>query len=253
MQKRITSFFVWFLIANFVISAIFLLYPNKLLAIGEISNNTELKYDFKAAIIPSDTHYDKQWYLKKIKAQYAWDEIRETPEIIIAIADSGIQIEHPDLRENIWVNIDEIPGNNIDDDNNGFIDDVNGWDFVDNTNNPNPKFSEGYTQDGILHGTIVAGIVAGVGNNASGISGIVWRAKIMPLKVLDDSGEGSTKNVIRAIDYAINNGVDIINFSFVGINYSQSLEAAIRRAYEAELIIVAAAGNELRPILIRMV
>ncbi len=90
----------------------------------------------------------------------------------------------------------------------------------------------------------MAGIAAASGNNATGITGVTWRAKIMPLKVLNDKGEGDTKNVIRAIDYAINNGADIINFSFVGEGKSLSLEAAIRRAYEKGILIFAAAGNE---------
>jgi subtilisin family serine protease len=95
-----------------------------------------------------------------------------------------------------------------------------------------------------MHGTIVAGIIAAVGNNGSGISGVSWKAQIMPLRVLDDCGEGRTSEVIRAIDYAIANGADIINFSFVGLDYSRGLYEAIRRAHEAGIVMVAAAGNE---------
>ena len=213
------------------------------------NNNPEVEYAepnyvYNAAIIPSDTYYKNQWHLIKIKAPQAWDYIRESPEIVIAIVDSGVQISHADLRDNIWENKDEIADNGIDDDKNGFIDDVNGWDFVNNTADPNPKFSDGFTEAGILHGTIVAGVAAASGNNATGISGVTWRAKIMPLKVLDDKGEGSTDKVIKAIDYAINNGADVINLSFVGFGFSKSLDAAIRRAYESGIVVVAAAGNE---------
>jgi len=211
------------------------------------NNNIEFvepNYSYKAAIIPSDTYYGNQWYLQKIKAPEAWNTTRESNDQIIAIIDSGVQINHPDLKENIWRNSKEIPDNNIDDDNNGFIDDVNGWDFVANVSDPNPKFEEGYTSAGILHGTIVAGVAAASGNNASGVSGVTWRAQIMPLRVLDGKGEGDTNNVIKAIDYAIANGADIINFSFVGFGNSQALERAIRRAYNAGVVIVAAAGNE---------
>ncbi len=204
----------------------------------------EPNYAYHASIIPSDTYYNSQWYLQKIKAPQAWDIVRESPNIIIAVIDSGVQIDHPDLKDNIWKNSREIPNNGIDDDKNGFIDDFNGWDFVNNTSDPSPKFSAGFTTAGILHGTIVAGIAAASGNNAGGISGVSWRTQIMPLKVLDDKGDGDTNNVIRAVDYAIANGANIINFSFVGFGNSQALERAIRRAYDAGIIVVAAAGNE---------
>jgi len=151
---------------------------------------------------------------------------------------------HPDLKDNIWRNPREIPNNRKDDDGNGFIDDVNGWDFVNNVADPNPKFTAGFTEDGIHHGTIVAGVAAASGNNAAGVAGVTWRAKIMPLKALDDRGIGNTFRIIQAIDYAVNNGADIINLSFVGYGYSQSLAEAIERAYKAGVIVVAAAGNE---------
>ena len=204
----------------------------------------EPNYLYQASIIPSDTYYSNQWHLKKIKAPEAWDDIRESPKIVIAIVDSGVQISHPDLRDNIWRNKGEIADNGIDDDRNGFIDDINGWDFINNSADPSPKFSDGFTEAGILHGTIVAGVAAASGNNAAGISGITWRAKLMPLKVLDDKGEGSTSKVIKAIDYAVNNRADVINLSFVGFGFGKSLDEAIRRAYNAGIIIVAAAGND---------
>ena len=204
----------------------------------------EPNYKYNQAIIPSDTYYDRQWYLQKIKATQSWNKIRESPKITIAILDSGVQIDHPDLADNIWRNIDEAPDNNIDDDRNGFVDDINGWDFINNVPDPSPKFQEGYIEAGVLHGTIIAGIAAASGNNAIGISGITWRAKIMPLKILNDEGEGHTDKVVEAIDYAIHNGADIINLSFVGFGKSISLENAIKRAHEAGIIVVAAAGNE---------
>ncbi|MCX6800036.1 MAG: S8 family peptidase, partial [Candidatus Falkowbacteria bacterium] len=196
------------------------------------------------AVVPSDTFFDEQWYLKKIKAIEAWDITRDSPNIVIAIIDSGVEIDNPDLKDNVWRNVKEAPDNGIDDDKNGYVDDVNGWDFVNNSNNPRPKFNKGFTEAGVLHGTIVAGIAAASGNNASGIAGVTWRAQIMPLKVLDDTGEGRTDKVIEAINYAIKNGADIINLSFVGFNDSKNLELTIKRAYDAGIIIVAAAGNE---------
>ncbi len=204
----------------------------------------EPNYLYRVAIIPSDTYYGKQWYLEKIKAPEAWNEVRGEGNIVIAILDSGVQIDHPDLRDNIWRNADELPDNGIDDDKNGFIDDVNGWDFVNNTSDPSPKFKEGFTEAGILHGTIVAGVAAASGNNAAGVAGVAWKAKIMALKVLGDAGEGNSNNVVKAIDYAIANGADVINLSFTGFGFSQSLDDAIKRAYDAGIIVVAAAGNE---------
>ncbi len=218
-------------------------------ALDSYNNNPAVEYAepnylYRASIIPSDTYYNNQWYLQKIKATEAWNEVRESPDVVIAIIDSGVQINHPDLRDNIWRNTGEIADNGIDDDKNGFIDDINGWDFVNNIADPNPKFENGFTEDGILHGTVVAGVAAASGNNAAGIAGITWRARLMPLKVLNDKGEGDTNKVIKAIDYAIQNGADIINLSFVGFGFSQSLDNAIKRAYDAGVIIVAAAGNE---------
>lgn len=197
-----------------------------------------------ANITPNDFYYGNQWYLSKIKADSAWDKISGSPDMVIAVIDSGIQINHPDLKNNIWKNTREIPGNGIDDDKNGFIDDVNGWDFVNNTPDPSPKFMSGWTEAGVSHGTMVAGIIAAQGNNNEGVAGVTWQAQIMPLKVLNDKGEGKLSNVIRAIDYAINNGADIINLSFVSFNYSEAMQEAIRRAHNAGIMIVAAAGNE---------
>lgn len=197
------------------------------------------------ALIPSDTYYTNQWYLGQINAVNAWDKVRESPDKIIAVIDSGVQINHPDLVDNIWVNTKEIPDNGIDDDHNGYVDDVNGWDFVNNVADPSPKFIGDFTEAGVTHGTVIAGIVAASGNNATGITGVTWRAKIMPLKVLDDKGEGNTNSIVKAIDYAINNGADIINLSFTGMSAGISLERAIKRAYDNGLIVVAAAGNEL--------
>ena len=204
----------------------------------------EEDYSFKSAFIPSDTHFHKQWYLVKTKTDQAWDKVREAPDVVIAVIDSGVQIDHPDLKDNIWINKKEIPNNGFDDDQNGFVDDINGWDFIHNTADPSPKFFDKFSEAGVIHGTVIAGIIAGVGNNKIGISGITWKAQIMPLKVLNNKGEGRLLEVVKAIDYAINNGAHIINLSFIGTGYSKYMEDAIRRAYQAGIIIVAAAGND---------
>ena len=197
-----------------------------------------------ADITPNDPYYGNEWYLTKIKADAAWDKISSSPDVVIAVIDSGIDINHPDLKDNIWVNTKEIAGNGRDDDHNGFIDDVNGWDFVNNVPDPSPKFTTGWTEAGVAHGTMVAGIIAARGNNHLGTTGVTWAAKIMALKALNDKGEGKVNDVIRAIDYAINNGADIINLSFVSFNYNEALQEAIARAHQAGVLVVAAAGNE---------
>ena len=232
MNKKIISIFVVFLT--------FLIFLEGGFVNAEILNQNKIY----SAIIPTDTYFSNAWYLNKIKAPDAWNILRESPDITIAIIDSGVQISHPDLRDNIWVNRGEIAGDNIDNDNNGYVDDLNGWDFIDEIPDPSPKFDSDFSEDGIVHGTVVAGIAAASGNNAAGVSGVTWRAKIMPLRVLNGLGEGDTNKVVRAIDYAIRNGADVINFSFVGFGFSSQLNMAIKRAYDAGIVVVAAAGNE---------
>lgn len=205
----------------------------------------EPNFTYQISAIPNDYYYSNQWYLKRIRADKAWTSFHDSPNIVVAVIDTGVQINHPDLKDNIWVNKKEIPSNGRDDDRNGFVDDVNGWDFVNNTADPNPKFKLGYTADGVVHGTVVAGVLAASGNNRFGITGITWRAQIMPLKALDDRGVTDTVKVVNAIDYAISHKVNIINLSFIGPNYSRSLEDAVRRAYQAGIVVVAAGGNDL--------
>jgi len=197
------------------------------------------------AYLPNDQFYHEQWYLDKIKAPQAWDLTRESSQdIIIAILDTGVEINHPDLKKNIWLNADEIRGDGIDNDNNGYIDDVNGWDFVRNIPDPRPKFDEPYNENGIHHGTLVAGIAAAIGDNFEGISGLAWQSRIMPLRVLNSEGTGSVEHVIAAVKYAVDNGAKIINLSFVGTDKNYFLKQALQQAWERGVIIVAAAGNE---------
>jgi len=193
----------------------------------------------------NDLFYSNQWYLKRIDAPSAWDITRNAPEVIVAVIDTGVDIKHPDLVNNIWTNEREIPGNKKDDDKDGYIDDVNGWDFVNNVADPAPKFKAGFTEEGINHGTIVAGILAAEGSNGIGISGVAQSLKIMPLKALDDSGKAQSDKIIKAINFAIDHQANIINLSFVGAKSSPSLDQAIRRAYAKNIIIVAAGGNDL--------
>jgi len=210
-----------------------------------------LQADFVLAqtLTPNDPYYNKQWYLDTLNMPEVWPQEIGSSSVVIAVIDSGVDIGHPDLHDNIWVNQKEIGGDSIDNDQDGYVDDLNGWDFIDNDNDPRPKYSSNCiadltcVQEAIYHGTLISGIAAAVGNNSQGIAGIGWQTKIMPLRVLDDYGNGSTENVVQAIDYAIKNKADIINLSFVGSDYDGQLAAGIERAYNAGIVIVGSAGN----------
>jgi subtilisin family serine protease len=198
----------------------------------------------RIAGVPNDPLYEKQAYLNQIYAQDAWALHTGSVQVTVAILDSGVDINHPDLKNNIWVNSDEIPGDGIDNDNNGYVDDINGWDFVEDNPDPRPKFSGPFSSIGIQHGTLLAGVIAAEGNNGLGMAGISWRSKIMPLRILDNRGEGDVISVVKAIDYAITKKVDVINLSFVSDVDSAFLRDAMKRAYDAGIIIVAASGND---------
>ncbi|MEK7102776.1 MAG: S8 family serine peptidase, partial [Patescibacteria group bacterium] len=203
-------------------------------------------YAANTQMIPNDEFYTRQGYLRDINVQQGWEITTGSQQPVIAVIDTGVDIDHPDLRDSIWVNTNEIAGDRIDNDKNGFVDDVNGWDFVENSADPHPKFGDSFINAGIQHGTLIAGVAAGRGNIHVGIAGISWRARIMPLRVIDSNGEGDVIAVVKAIDYAIKQKVNIINLSFVGPNDSGFLEDAISRAHTAGIIIVAASGNDDR-------
>jgi len=194
---------------------------------------------------PNDPYYDKLWYLKQIGAEEAWKIVGGgKEEVVVAILDTGVDIDHPDLKENIWTNIDEMPGNAADDDNNGYIDDVHGWDFIENVPDPRPKFKDNWTESGIHHGTLIGGLIAASGNNREGTIGLSYEVRIMPLRVLNNEGTGSVDQVIKGINYAIYNGAKIINLSFVGSEKSYFLKEALKKAWDMGVLVVAAAGNE---------
>ena len=206
-------------------------------------------YRYATSTTPDDTYFENLWGLNNtgqsingtsgtagadIDAPEAWDITTGSSDVIIAVMDSGVDYNHEDLSANIWSNIDETLNGN-DDDGNGYIDDVRGWDFVNGDNNP---------VDSNDHGTHVAGTIAAKGNNATGIAGVCWTAKIMPLRYLDAFGSGSIADEISAINYARVNGAKIINASFGGSTYSQSEKDAISNAGSAGILFVAAAGND---------
>ena len=153
--------------------------------------------------------------------------------VVVAVIDTGVDYDHEDLSSNIWQNSGEIAGNAIDDDSNGYVDDIRGYDFHNDDADP---------YDDHYHGTHVAGTIAAIGNNNTGIVGVAWSATIMPLKGLGASG-GTTSDLVRAIQYAVDNGADIINASWGGSGFSQALHDAISQANDAGVLFVASAGN----------
>ncbi|MFA6909467.1 MAG: S8 family peptidase, partial [Patescibacteria group bacterium] len=214
------------------------------LALDPSVRHVEPNGTYHAVATPNDPLFAQQWSLVKTSASEAWDTQTGSASIVVAVLDSGIDVAHPDLAANIWTNQNEIADNGADDDHNGFIDDTAGWDFVDSTNDPQPKFETGWSTVGVQHGTVVAGIAAGVGNNGEGITGVPWNVSLMPVRVLDDDGVGSTLTVAQGVQYAVANGADIINLSFVGPDSSPTLAQAVADARSAGVAVVAAAGND---------
>lgn len=173
-----------------------------------------------------------------ISAPEAWDittGITGTNGIIVAVIDSGVDYLHDDLAANMWVNPGEIAGDGIDNDGNGYIDDVHGYDFVDYDSDPTDT-------DG--HGTHVAGTIGAVGNNGIGVVGVNWNCRIMACRFLDGSGSGYTSDAILAINYAVANGAKVLNNSWGGGSYSHALYAAIQDAQRRGVLFVAASGND---------
>ncbi len=196
------------------------------------------------ALTPNDPDFDKQWYLNQIAAPAAWDAARGSDDVIVAVLDTGVDLNHPDLVDHLWQNPGEIRGDRIDNDGNGFIDDIRGWNFVENDNNPEPYVALNYDAAAASHGTIIAGIIGAMTDNAAGVAGINWHVKIMPVKILDSLGSGNSDAARRAVDYAVANHADIINLSFTGFENDPQFFDAIVRAYEAGVTVVAAVGND---------
>ncbi len=199
---------------------------------------------FEQDYTPNDTALRYQTYLDMINIGPSWsNDLELNKEVVVAVLDSGMDLDHPDLAANVWINIDEIADDGIDNDGNSYIDDIFGWDFVASDNSPYPDIGDDFDYAAVNHGTVIAGIIA-ASRNDSGIIGIAPEAKIMPLRVLDEKGSGNTLVLSQAIEYAIENGADIINFSLVGEFYDKLLQDAIKKAYDNGIMIVAASGNQ---------
>ncbi len=172
-----------------------------------------------------------EWGLAAINAPEVWRHGIHGQGVTVAVIDSGIDV-HADLLPNVWVNEGEVM-NGRDDDGNGYVDDLNGWNFVDDNNNPIGTHN---------HGTHVSGTIA-ADRNEFGTTGVAYRAKIMPLRVFDESGVGNTSDIADAIRYAVSNGADIINLS-IGGTATRSLNLALEYAAKENVLVVAASGNE---------
>ncbi|UCE07679.1 MAG: S8 family serine peptidase, partial [bacterium] len=197
---------------------------------------------FVSETIPNDTLLSHQFYLAQINMFSAWDVQQGSPDIVIAIVDNGTDYQHPDLFENIWTNQAEAQGKpGFDDDGNGYIDDIYGWDFGENDNDPTFGTDEGKIA---AHGTHIAGIASAVTNNIAGIAGVGWKCKIMTIKTSEDENTLLIPFGYEGIVYAADNGAQIINNSWgrSGV-YSQYEQDIINYAVRKGSIIIGAAGN----------
>ncbi len=200
----------------------------------------EPNYIVRAAIVPDDPFYPTKqaWYYDAINAPAAWDIERGRSSIIVAVLDTGVQLDHPDLEAKVWINAREVLGNDIDDDKNGCIDDVHGCDFVVLPPSSDPSDDHG-------HGTMVAGILAARSNNDLGVAGTAWGVTLLPVKVLDSAGAGTASDVAQGIVYAAKSGAQIINLSMARPSPSRALEGAVKEAHDVfGAILVGASGNE---------
>ena len=196
----------------------------------------EPNYLLRVAETPNDPRYTDGtlWGMNQIAMPGAWD-VATGGGPVVAVIDTGADYNHPDLAANMWVNGAELNGQaGTDDDGNGFVDDVRGWDFANNDANP---------MDDHSHGTHVAGTIAGVGDNGLGVVGVNWSARVMPLKFIAANGYGTTAGAIAALNYAVRMGARVSNHSYGDGNFSQAHLDAITAAGKAGHLVAAGAGN----------
>ncbi|UYZ61767.1 S8 family serine peptidase [Hymenobacter weizhouensis] len=199
-------------------------------------------------LAPNDALYGRQWSLNNtgsfslssarpgadMKMEDGWAITQGDASVTVAIIDSGCKLDHPEFSGRLWRNAREIPANNLDDDQNGYVDDINGWSFVDETAN---------LTDDVGHGTNVTGIIGASGNNSVGYAGVNWGCKLMTCKALDDKNNGFYSWWIKAIYYAVNNGARVINMSLGGTSSSQAMQDAVDYATQRGVVVVACMMN----------
>ena len=197
----------------------------------------------QAARVPNDPFFSQEWYLERIGIPKAWETSVGSSEVIVAVLDSGVDLDHLDLVGNLWTNPGEIPGDGRDNDNNGYVDDLHGWDFVGNDADPRPDLSGSYDEAAASHGTLIAGIIGAVTNNGEGVAGINWNVRILPVRMLDAEGTGDATEATKAVAYARAAGADVINLSFTGLERDEVFFQALEEAARSGTVIVAAVGN----------
>lgn len=211
---------------------------------AQLARSCSPDYVVKASAVPNDSYMPQLWGMNNgpggMNAVSAWDVGTGASSVVVAVVDTGIDYTHPDLATNIWVNTGEVAGNGIDDDGNGYIDDIHGYNAAANSGDP-------YDNNG--HGTHVAGTIGARGNNGVGVAGTNWQVKVMGLKFLNANGSGTLSDAIEALEYVITmkqRGVNIrvANNSWGGGGFSQPLYNVIAEARAAGIVFVAAAGNE---------
>lgn len=214
---------------------------------AELRNDPDVEYAqpnyiYERCGTPNDPEFADQYAHQLIQMAEAWDISTGSRDVVVAVLDTGVDVNHPDLKDNIWLNKDEIPNNDVDDDENGFIDDVAGWNFEEDSNDVWPE-SDFYGIEG--HGTQVAGVIAGVGNNGLGVCGVNWAASIMALRL---SLDVTSAEVAAGLEYATANGANVVNMSFgsddFGPDGDPAVKAAIDNAYAHGVLLVASAGND---------
>lgn len=207
----------------------------------------EPNYIYRINRLPNDPKLGDLWGLKNsaqkggrvgmdINAEGAWEIQTGNPNIVVAVIDTGLDYTHEDLASNSWVNAAELNGvTGVDDDKNGYVDDIHGYDFVNNDGDP---------MDDHGHGTHVSGTIGAKGDDGKGIVGVSWNVRIMGVKFLSAEGSGTLEDAIKAIDYATANGAMIESNSWGGGGFSQLLKESIERSRDKNVVFVAAAGNE---------
>jgi hypothetical protein len=189
----------------------------------------------EVAYVPNDTYWANQWHMTQIKANLAWDTEKGDPSVVVAVMDTGIEVTHPDLAANVWVNAGEIPGNSIDDDGNGYVDDRNGYDFAYFDADPNDNFG---------HGTACAGIIAAVQDNNLGVTGVAPHCKVAAVKAALDTGYFYASANVPGFVYCADMGFKVISCSFYSDEVVPAERDAVRYCGNHGVLLVVAAGNE---------